>query len=81
LVKFALKATIIKYLQKRKASKAAAAPALDASPESRLQRTASRHESMYSNRTSFLGRAANRLKGGAKVSMSKNELSRLVFWF
>ncbi|KAI9634834.1 plasma membrane H+ ATPase [Dioszegia hungarica] len=76
LVKFALKATIIKYLQKRKASKAAAAPALDASPESRLQRTASRHESMYSNRTSFLGRAANRLKGGAKVSMSKNELSR-----
>jgi H+-transporting ATPase len=74
LVKFALKRTIIAYLQKRKA--ALHPPALvDASGE-RLQRTASRHESLYSNRTTFLGKAANRLKGNTKVSMSKNELSR-----
>jgi len=74
LVKLFLKRTIIAYLQRRKAR--LAGPAIvDASGE-RLQRTASRHESMYSNRTSFISRAANRLKGGTKVSMSKNELSR-----
>jgi H+-transporting ATPase len=74
LVKFFLKRTIIAYLQKRKARKAA--PAIVDENGERLQRTASRHESLYSNRTSFLGRAANRLKGGTKVSMSKNELQR-----
>jgi H+-transporting ATPase len=74
LVKFAMKKTIIKYLQQRKARKAAV-PMVDENGE-RLQRTASRHESLYSNRTSFLGRSINKLKGGAKVSMSKNELQR-----
>jgi len=74
LVKFFLKRTIIAFLQKRKARKAA--PALVDEHGEKLQRTASRHESLYSNRTSFLGRAANRLKGGKKVSMSKNELQR-----
>ncbi|WVQ84945.1 plasma-membrane proton-efflux P-type ATPase [Cryptococcus sp. DSM 104549] len=72
LVKFAMKKTIIAALQKRKARKAAVAPV----PDERLQRTASRHESLYSNRTNFLSRAANRLRGGAKISMSQNELQR-----
>lgn len=74
LVKFGLKRSIIAWLQKRKARKQA--PALVDEHGERLQRTASRHESLYSNRTSFLTRAANRLKGGTKVSMSKNELQR-----
>ncbi|WWC62912.1 plasma-membrane proton-efflux P-type ATPase [Kwoniella dejecticola CBS 10117] len=73
-VKFFMKKTIIAALQRRKAKKAAVAT-VDENGE-RLQRTASRHESLYSNRTSFLSRAANRLKGGAKISMSQNELQR-----
>jgi H+-transporting ATPase len=74
LVKLLLKRTIIAYLQKRKARKTA--PALVDENGEVLHRTASRHESLYSNRTSFLSRATNRLRGGKKVSMSKNELSR-----
>ncbi|WVQ65403.1 plasma-membrane proton-efflux P-type ATPase [Kwoniella botswanensis] len=73
-VKFFMKKTIIAALQRRKARKAAIAT-VDENGE-RLQRTASRHESLYSNRTSFLSRAANRLRGGAKISMSQNELQR-----
>ena len=76
LVKFALKRTVIAALQRRKARKAA--PQLVDERGERLIRTASRHESLYSNRTSFIARAANRLKGGARVSMSKNELQRWV---
>ncbi|EKD01498.1 plasma membrane H(+)-ATPase 1 [Trichosporon asahii var. asahii CBS 8904] len=74
LVKFVMKKTVIAALQKRKAAKAAA-PLVDESGE-RLQRTASRHESLYSNRTNFLSRATRRLKGGAKINISKNELER-----
>lgn len=74
LVKFAMKKTVIAALQKRKAKKAAA-PLVDESGE-RLQRTASRHESLYSNRTNFLSRATRRLKGGARINISKNELER-----
>jgi H+-transporting ATPase len=74
LVKYAMKKSIIKYLQDRR--KRGQPPALVDEHGERLQRTASRHESLYSNRTNFLARAANRLKGGQKVSMSRNELSR-----
>jgi H+-transporting ATPase len=74
LVKYAMKFTIIKYLQKRKA--AATPPALVDESGDRLSRTASRHESLYSNRANFISRAANKLKGGQKVNMSKNELQR-----
>lgn len=74
LVKYAMKFTIIKYLQKRKA--AAAPPAIVDADGERLSRTASRHESLYSNRANFISRAANKLKGGQKVNMSKNELQR-----
>lgn len=76
LVKFAMQKTVIKSLQARKAAKQAAAiPEVDENGE-RLVRHASRHESLYSNRTSFIGRATRRLRGGAKVQMSKNELQR-----
>jgi H+-transporting ATPase len=77
LVKYAMKFTIIKYLQKRKA--AGAPPAIVDESGERLSRTASRHESMYSNRANFITRAlgkGNKLKGGKKVNMSQNELSR-----
>jgi H+-transporting ATPase len=73
LVKFIMQKTVIKALQARKHR--AAVPLVDENGE-RLVRTASRHESLYSNRTSFLGRAGRALKGGAKVHMSKNELGR-----
>ena len=74
LVKFALKKTIIAYLQKRKAG--AHPPALVDESGERLSRTASRHESLYSNRGNFISRAAKGLRGGQKVNMSKNELQR-----
>ncbi|KAL7420499.1 plasma membrane H+-ATPase [Cryptotrichosporon argae] len=76
LVKFIMKKTVIKALQARKARKTA--PALVDSNGEKLQRTASRHESLYSNRTSFLSRAAGRvgLKGGKTVAMDKQELQR-----
>jgi H+-transporting ATPase len=74
LVKYFMKFTIIKYLQKRKA--AGAPPALVDESGDRLSRTASRHESLYSNRANFISRATNKLKGGKKVNMSKNELQR-----
>jgi H+-transporting ATPase len=73
LVKFCMKRTVIAWLQRRKAAKHEVL--VDENGE-RLQRTASRHESLYSNRTSFLGRVQRGLKGGAKVNMSKNELQR-----
>ncbi|GMK59655.1 hypothetical protein CspeluHIS016_0802610 [Cutaneotrichosporon spelunceum] len=73
LIKFVMQRTVIAALQRRKHRQAQ--PAVDANGE-RLVRSASRHESLYSNRTSFLTRASRALKGGAKVHMSKNELGR-----
>ncbi|WVO24979.1 plasma-membrane proton-efflux P-type ATPase [Cryptococcus decagattii] len=70
-IKFIMKKTVIAALQRRKARKAG--PVV---PEAGLQRAPSRHESLYSNRTNFLTRTANRLRGGAKISMSQNELQR-----
>ena len=73
LVKYVMKHTVIKALRERKARQGAEA-LVDEHGE-RLQRTASRHESLYSNRTSFIGKARKTL-GGGKVKMSKNELQR-----
>jgi H+-transporting ATPase len=77
LVKFAMKFTVIKALQKRKAAKALAAHPVDATGEP-IRRTQSRHESLYSNRASWLSRSINRvgLGKGQKINMSKNELNR-----
>lgn len=73
LVKFAMKYTVIAWLRKR---------ALAKLPETGvegggLQRTVSRHESLYSNRTSFLNRTARRVGlGKNKVSMNAQEQQR-----
>ncbi|KAJ9101715.1 hypothetical protein QFC21_003054 [Naganishia friedmannii] len=77
LVKFAMKFTVIKALQKRKAKKAALANPVD-SEGAPIRRTQSRHESLYSNRASWLSRSINRvgLGKGQKINMSKNELNR-----
>jgi H+-transporting ATPase len=76
LVKFALKYSVIAWLQRRKAAKLP--PALTDKDGELLQRTTSRHESLYSNRTTFLNRARGRLglKKGQRIDMSGRELSR-----
>jgi H+-transporting ATPase len=82
-VKFAMKATIIKYLRQRHEqqlrhevkSQSAGVP---------IARTTSRvgsiHESLYGNRVSFIKRAARSVgfKGGKKVQMSQTELKRFA---
>ncbi|CAE6408147.1 unnamed protein product [Rhizoctonia solani] len=79
-IKFAMKATIIRWFRERRERKAAAA-ARATGGEVPLTRTTSRaasiHESLYSNRVSFLKRAARRAGFGDKrVRMSQGELQR-----
>ena len=61
-----MKATIIKRIR----AKARAKDAFS------ITRTQSIHESMYSNRVSFIKRAAHKVGLGRKVSMKPNELER-----
>ncbi|KAF7318824.1 Plasma membrane ATPase [Mycena chlorophos] len=79
-IKFAMKATAIKYLRQRHLAKQAAASEAAVSegvPITRTQsRAASLHESMYSNRVSFIKRAARKVGFGQKVSMKPEELQR-----
>lgn len=77
LIKFAMKATVIKYLRERH-NRAVAERAADGGvPMTRTQsRAASIHESMYSNRVSFIRRAARKVGFGQKVSMKPEELQR-----
>ncbi|TFK70167.1 plasma membrane H+-transporting ATPase [Pluteus cervinus] len=77
LIKFAMKATVIKSLRERRlAAIAAAAPHHDI-PVTRTQsRAASIHESLYSNRVSFIKRAARKVGFGQKISMKPEELQR-----
>ncbi|PPQ74168.1 hypothetical protein CVT24_012859 [Panaeolus cyanescens] len=75
-IKFAMKATVIKSLRERREAKVAAEAARGKVPITRTQsRAASIHESMYSNRVSFIRRAANRV-GLGKVSVKPEELQR-----
>ncbi|CED82490.1 plasma membrane h()-atpase 1 [Phaffia rhodozyma] len=75
LVKFAMKYTVIAWLRKRSAAKAEAIAQLENGAP--MQRTVSRHESLYSNRTSFLNKTARRVGlGNSKVSMSAAEQQR-----
>jgi H+-transporting ATPase len=85
LIKFAMKATIIKSLRERQQRKALEEAqrqiaAGDAEPGlHRVQsRAASIHESLYSNRVGFIRRAARRVGfgGGKVVKMSNTELQR-----
>jgi H+-transporting ATPase len=75
-----MKATVIKRMRERHDRKAAAA-AQEASqggfPITRTQsRAASIHESMYSNRVSFIRRAARKVGFGRKIAMKPEELQR-----
>ncbi|EJD40156.1 plasma membrane H+-transporting ATPase [Auricularia subglabra TFB-10046 SS5] len=85
LIKFAMKASVIKYLRERKQRQAmeevaAQSRARDEGvPLSRTQsRAASIHESLYSNRVGFIRRAARRVGfgGGKVIKMSNTELQR-----
>ncbi|CAG7850029.1 Plasma membrane ATPase 1; AltName: Full=Proton pump 1 [Serendipita indica DSM 11827] len=82
-VKFAMKATIIKYLRQRHEQQIAQ-EVRGQSQGVPMARTTSRvgsiHESLYSNRVSFIKRAARSVgfKGGKKVHLSQNELQRFA---
>jgi len=77
-IKFAMKATVIKRLRARHiAAQAQAQAASGGVPVTRTQsRAASVHESLYSNRVSFIRRAARKVGFGQKVSMKPEELQR-----
>ncbi|KAF8954772.1 hypothetical protein BDZ97DRAFT_1970423 [Flammula alnicola] len=75
-IKFAMKATVIKRLRERRELKVAQEAATGV-PMTRTQsRAASIHESLYSNRVSFIKRAARKVGFGAKISMKPEELQR-----
>jgi len=80
LIKFAMKATVIKYLRERRQRRIAAEVKSASGGEVPLTRTTSRaasvHESMYSNRVSFIRRAARKVGFGGQVKMSGDELRR-----
>jgi len=77
LIKFAMKATVIKYIRNRHTRAVAERAAEGGVPITRTQsRAASIHESMYSNRVSFIRRAARKVGFGQKVSMKPEELQR-----
>ena len=67
-----MRATFIKHLRNKRLAKAA--------PEVGMERTPSRvqsiHESLYSNRMTFLNRAARRIGFSRKVVMEHSEMQR-----
>jgi H+-transporting ATPase len=75
LIKFAMKATVIKYIRERREKKAADELRKSQGGEIPLVRTQSRaasiHESLYSNRVSFLQRAAKKVGFGGKVRIAR----------
>jgi H+-transporting ATPase len=74
-----MKATVIKRLRERhaQAQAAQAERAITGVPITRTQsRAASIHESLYSNRVSFIRRAARKVGFGSKISMKPEELQR-----
>ncbi|KAG0693733.1 hypothetical protein DFH29DRAFT_816042 [Suillus ampliporus] len=78
-IKFAMKATVIKRLRERRALAQAeqAELAVTGVPITRTQsRAASIHESLYSNRVSFIRRAARKVGFGSKITMKPEELQR-----
>lgn len=71
-----MKATVIKALRQRRENKMLA-EASTGVPIARTQsRATSIHESLYSNRVSFIRRAARRVGLGGKVSVKPEELNR-----
>ncbi|KDQ54399.1 hypothetical protein JAAARDRAFT_38563 [Jaapia argillacea MUCL 33604] len=78
-IKFAMKATVIKRLRDRHQQAAMQEIKQGASgvPLTRTQsRVASIHESLYSNRVSFIRRAARKVGFGQKIRMNPAELQR-----
>ena len=82
LVKFAMKATVIKYLRRRheaQMSKEIASAGEGVQMTRTQSRVGSIHESLYSNRVSFIKRAARKVGfGGKHVQMSQGELQRFA---
>ncbi|KAH9923449.1 plasma-membrane proton-e [Epithele typhae] len=77
LIKFAMKATIIKSLRARHEAAVAEQAKESGVPMTRTtSRAASLHESLYSNRVSFIRRAARKVGFGQKISMKPEELQR-----
>jgi H+-transporting ATPase len=77
LIKFAMKATIIKKLRARHEISAIKAADETGVPMTRTQsRAASIHESLYSNRVSFIKRAARKVGFGGRILMKPEELQR-----
>ncbi|KIJ99862.1 hypothetical protein K443DRAFT_679618 [Laccaria amethystina LaAM-08-1] len=75
-VKFGMKATVIKAIRKRR-ERIVQETAATGVPLTRTQsRAASIHESLYSNRVSFIKRAARKVGFGGKISMKPEELQR-----
>ncbi|KAH8101094.1 plasma-membrane proton-e [Cristinia sonorae] len=76
LIKFGMKATFIKWIRERH-NRQVAKETAEGVPLTRTQsRAASIHESLYSNRVSFIRRAARKVGFGQKVSMKPEELQR-----
>ncbi|KAF9051648.1 plasma membrane H+-transporting ATPase [Panaeolus papilionaceus] len=76
-VKFAMKATVIKKLRQRREAQIAEVASTGGITMHRTQsRAASIHESLYSNRVSFIKRAARKVGFGAKVSVKPEEMQR-----
>ena len=75
-----MKATVIKYLRERHERDKAAATRASAEHGIPIVRTQSRaasiHESLYSNRTSFIRRAVRKVGFGQKVRVRPEELHR-----
>jgi H+-transporting ATPase len=71
-----MKATVIKAIRKRR-ERIVQETAATGVPLTRTQsRAASIHESLYSNRVSFIKRAARKVGFGGKISMKPEELQR-----
>lgn len=81
LIKFSMKATVIKYLRERRMR--IIATEIQKGGDIPLTRTTSRaasvHESMYSNRVGFIRRAARRVTGLGNIKMSGMSLFLNIF--
>jgi H+-transporting ATPase len=75
-VKFLMKATVIKYLRKRRMTPTPIDHETGVPIVRTQSRAASIHESLYSNRVSFIKRAARKVGFGQKISMKPEELQR-----
>lgn len=74
-----MKATVIKYIRQRRERRTADEAALGVAGVPLVKttsRAASVHESLYSNRVSFIKRAARKVGFGGKVSVKPEELQR-----